>query len=291
MKKTKVLNSIFRFAAVMIVMCILPSGVFASENKPVFIPADNITEENFADVQAEMLDSISEQITELQSFYSGVSNASNASDLQKVLSSQRCVPHGTDMGPGKMNNGPCAMPGLFDFTMVENVTDDNYTEVQAKMVSSIGNLTETLNGQLESTTDENMSQGLSEQVSDLENLSSKISSASSAEELQNVVFTYLQTQATDSIKTEIEHLEAIASENKNATDGNTSENLNSRITELNGLMEDISGAESLEDLEEIMSSSHGKCGMGAIGPMQPRGDFPMNHGRMAENHATNSTEA
>ncbi|MDY0129319.1 MAG: hypothetical protein RBR63_03915, partial [Methanosarcina vacuolata] len=90
---------------------------------------------------------------------------------------------------------------------------------------------------------------------------------SSAEELQNVVFTYLQTQATDSLKMEIEHLEEMASESGNTTDENMSEDLSSRITELNSLMEDISGAESLEDLQEIISSAQGMPGMGAGSPM------------------------
>ncbi|MDD2637084.1 MAG: hypothetical protein PHW82_16455, partial [Bacteroidales bacterium] len=74
--KTKVLNSIYRFTAVMIVLCILPVGAFASENKSAFTPGENITDENFTVVQAEMLDSISEQISELQSFYTNVSEAS-----------------------------------------------------------------------------------------------------------------------------------------------------------------------------------------------------------------------
>jgi len=267
--KTKVLNSIYRFASVMIVLCILPLGAFASENKPAFTPGDNITDENFTDVQAEMLDSISEQISELQSFYTNVSEASSASDLQEVLSSQKCagIPHEMNMGPDGMNQVFCGMPGLFDVTKVENVTDDNYTEVQAEMVNSLGNMTETLNGQLDNTTDENMTAMFNEQVTDLENLSSEISSASSAEELQNVVFTYLQTQATDSLKMEIEHLEEMASESGNTTDENMSEDLSSRITELNGLIEDINGAESLKDLKEIMSSAQGMPGMGAGGPM------------------------
>lgn len=260
--KTKVLNSIYRFTAVMIVLCILPVGAFASENKSAFTPGENITDENFTVVQAEMLDSISEQISELQSFYTNVSEASSASDLQEVLSNQKFagMPNGMNMGPG-------GMPGLFDFAEVENVTDDNYTEVQAEMVNVLGNMTETLNGQLDNTTDENMTAMLSEQVTDLENLSSEISSASSAEELQNVVFTYLQTQATDSLKMEIEHLEEMASESGSTTDENMSEGLSSRITELNSLMEDISGAESLEDLQEIISSAQGMPGMGAGSPM------------------------
>ena len=291
--KTKVLNSICRFAAVMVVLCILPSGALASENKPAFTPGENITEKNFANIQAEMLDSISEQISNLQSFYNNVSKASNASELQDVLSSQRCagMPHGMNMGPGGLNHGPYGMLGLFEISQVENVTDDNYTDVQAEMVSSLGNMTEMLNSQLDNTTDENMTKMLNEQVTDLENLSSKISSASSASELQNVVFTYMQTQATDSIEMEIGHLENMANETENTTDENMSENLSSRITGLNGLTEDIKGANSLADLKEIMSSSQAIPGMGVGDQMQHGGNCLMGPGRIPKNNVENNTEA
>jgi len=241
--KTKVLNSIYRFSAVMLVLCILPSGAFASENKPAFTPVDNITDENFADVQSEMLASINEQIAELQSFYTNVSEASDTSELQEVLSSNMpangCRPDGMNMGPGGMNQGPCGMPGLFGFTQVENVTDDNYTDVQAEMVDVLGNMTELLNSQLDNTTDENMTEMLNEQITKLETLSSEISAASGAEELQDVVFTYIQIQAVDSLEMEIGHLKEMEGNSENITDENMSESLSSRITELNGLIEDV----------------------------------------------------
>jgi hypothetical protein len=272
---TKLFNSISRVAAVLMVLCIIPSGAFASENKPAFAPAENITDENYADVQADLLDSLSEQIAELQSFYTNVSEASDASELQEVLASQKPANggghDGMNMGPGGMDQGPGGMPGLFGFAQVENVTDDNYTDVQASMVDFLGNMTEMLNGQLDNTTDENMTGMLNEQITELETLSTDISAASSAEELQNVVFTYMQTQAVDSLEMEIEHLEARVSESENTTDDNMTENLSSRITELTARIDDINGAESLEDLMGIMSSSRGMPGMGVGGPMQHGG--------------------
>lgn len=60
MKNTKLFNSISRVAAVLMVLCIIPSGAFTSENKPAFAPAENITDENYVDVQADLLDSLSE---------------------------------------------------------------------------------------------------------------------------------------------------------------------------------------------------------------------------------------
>jgi len=116
MKMTKSLKSISRFATVLMVLCILPSGAYAAENSSKFVPAQNITEENFTDVQADILDSISEQIANLQSFYTNVSETSNASELQKVLLNQTqangCGPDGKHRGPEGMNQGPCGMPGL-----------------------------------------------------------------------------------------------------------------------------------------------------------------------------------
>lgn len=304
MKMTKLLKSISRFATVLIVLCILPSGVFAAENNPKFVPAQNLTDENFTDVQANILDSISEQIAELQSFYTNVSETSNASELQEVLSSQApangCGPDGMNRGPGEMNQGPCGMPGLFNLDQVENVTDDNYTDVQTEIVNSIGNTTEMLNKQLENNTDENMTEMLNEQITELEDLSTNVSEASSAAELQEVVLTSMKTQAVDSIENEIEHIEAKVSESEITTDdinGNVTE-LNDKITELTTLKDDINAAESLEDLKEIMFSSQGMPGMDhGMGhgmcpeqnPMQHGDNF--GHGRMPENSTDNSTEA
>lgn len=311
MKMTKSLKSISRFATVLMVLCILPSGVYAAENSSKFVPAQNITEENFTDVRADILDSISEQITELQSFYTNVSETSSASELQEVLLNQVPAkgcggPNGKHRGPEGMNQGPCGVPGLFNLDQVENITDDNYTDVQTKIVNSIGNMTEMLNKQLENTTDENRTEMINEQITELEDLSTNVSAASSATELQEVVLTHMKTQAVDSIEIEIEHIQARVSESENRTD-DSNENateLNDKITELTTLMDNIDAAESLEDLEEIMSSSQGMPRMGPrIGPgmgygmgpeqnpMQREGNFPMCPGRMPENSTDNSTEA
>ncbi|WP_269852187.1 hypothetical protein [Methanosarcina horonobensis] len=160
------------------------------------------------------------------------------------------------------------------------------------MVDALENMTEMLNSQLDNTTDENMTEMLNEQITELETLSSEISAASGAEELQDVVFTYIQAQAVDSLEMEIGHLEEMVSNNENSTDENISESLSSRITELNALIEEINGAESLEDLMELISSSEGMPGMGVRGPMQHGGsDCPMGPGKIPENSADNSTEA
>jgi hypothetical protein len=151
--RIKLLTSIMRIVGVLMIVSIIPSCAFASENNsPNQIsdmrlePISNLTAENFANVQTSILDSISKQITELQSFYTNVSEASNATELKEVLSSHR--PSNEFMGPGEMNMGPGHMPmgpiemNGFNLDTVANVTDDNFTDVQKEIVDSLGNTTE-----------------------------------------------------------------------------------------------------------------------------------------------------
>jgi len=239
---------------------------------PIYNVTSNVTEENFTDVQTSMLDSISKQITELQSFYTNISEASNATELKEILFSHRpkneCMgPAGMNMEPCQMNIEPCQMNG-FNLDAVANVTDDNLTDVQTEIVDSLGNMTDMLNDQLNDTNisqDSNRTEEINERITELQSLSTEVSEASTAAELKEVVFTYLQTQTVDSIDKEIEHLQAKVSECEN-TSGNTTE-LSSRITELTTLKDKVSGAESLEDLKTIISSSNGVLGMG--GKMRP----------------------
>lgn len=262
-------------------------------NCSVFGPAENITDENFTEIQAEMLDSITDRITELQNMYTNVSEASTAEELKQVLlaerqaNAERAGPFERNGFPGKMC-GPCLLK-------VENVTSENFTDVQAEIVDSIGNMTDMLNEQLNNTNDENMTAMLNERITELEGLSTNVSEASSAAELQEVVLTYMKTQAVDSIGKEIEHIEARVSESENSTDDideNVTE-LKNRITDLTALIEDINASESFDDLREIISSEM-RSGKGPVqegmDPVQHRGGC----GKMPECHGfqqKNNTEA
>lgn len=300
----KALKSISRVAMVLIVLSIIPSGAFASENSilsnstaPRYDPrscqAGNITDGNFTEVQTNILNSISKKITELQNFYSDVSKVSNASDLQKVLSSYRqadeCM--GLDerhRGPDEMNNRS-RMSKLFGLNQVENVTDANYTDVQTEITDSLGNMTKMLKSEqtrLKEAGEDNRAEELGERITDLQNLSSNVSEASTAVELQNVVFTYMKTQAVDSLKKEVEHLQIKVSDSKN-----TSDKISSRITELNGLIENINGTKSLGDLKDIMSSSQEIPGMDRDDPMHHGDcDCPIGPSKTQDNSNYNSTE-
>lgn len=238
-------------------------------------PAENITEENFGEVRTTILDSITGRIAELQSMYANVSEVSDAEELQEVLLAERQV-NDERTGPYEKNGFPgrICVPCL---CKVENVTDDNLTDIQTEIVDSTGNITGMLSEQLENTTDENMTAMLKEQITELEELSTDVSKASSAAELQEVVLTYVKTQAVESIDKEIEYVgarisEARISENENSTHGNVTE-LNNKITEFTALIEDIEGAESFEELREIMSAGM-KSEKGLL-----EGKGPMNEGK------------
>jgi hypothetical protein len=276
-KKLKALNSISRILAVLIVLFIVPSCALASENKPVFSHGGNITAANFTDAKSNILDSISNQITELKELYANVSEANNATELQTVLANHMPItgcmgPSGIDKGPGQMNG--------FNLDAVANATDDNFTDVQTKIVDSLGNMTSMLNDQLNDTNvsnDCNRTTEINARIAEIQNLSTKMSEASNATELKEVVLTSMKTQTVESIDKEIEHLQTQINDSKN-TSGNTTE-LNSSITELTTLKEKINAAESLDSLKEILSSSHGIHGIGGLmGPEEHRENGPgMDH--------------
>lgn len=284
--KKRSLKPISRFSAVMLVIYILPSEAFASENKPSPDPTaeniteeniteeniaeENITEENFADAHVEKLDSINnsinEQIAELQSFHTNLSEsseASGASVIQEGLSNKmpanRQDPDAINVEPCRMDRETGGMLRLFGFSKVESLTDDNYTDVQAEMVDFLGNMTEIIGDQLTDTTDESMTETANEQITELEALSSEINTASCAKELQDIILTYAKTQTVESLEMEIEYLEEMEKEMKSKSESITDENMSKghrrSIVELNALIEEIKGAESLENLMKIIYSS------------------------------------
>jgi hypothetical protein len=298
--RLKSLNSISRVAVVLMILSIIPSCAFASENGTQTNSTNqaydlkfghasgllgSITGENFTDVKAFILDSISKRIAELQSLYTDVSKASNVSDLQEVFSNHRQAneckgPDGMNIGFGRMHRGSCGING-FNLDRIDNLTEENFTGVQTEMLNSLQNMTSALKYRQTKLVEagmDNRTEELNARINELQNLSTELSKASTATELKEVVFTYTQTKAVDSIDKEIEHLQAKVNESQNTGNGNiTDEQLSSRITELTALKENINKAESLEDLKNVMASSkdlfrigarenimhhrgHGRCG-------------------------------
>jgi hypothetical protein len=268
----KVLKSISRFVMVLIVLSIIPSGSLASENATLTnstdliyepgphspCPEGDISEENFTEVQLDMLDSISKRITELQTLYSEISKVSNASDLQKVLSSDRHTNEGMGYGrrhmePDEMQIEPDGRHGFCPI-LLENVTDENFTDVQAVILDSLQNMTERVEAaqtRLTEADESSRAEELNKKITEIQDLYTEASEASTAAELKEVLFTHEQAKALDSIENKIELLRARVNESGNVSD----KQLNSRITELTALMEDIKGAESFDELKEIMYSA------------------------------------
>jgi len=327
--KKQAVKSAASFAVVLMVLSIIPSGAFALENGTTtqsdstnedefgkmmpgglrhggagldgmrgmgFGPALNVTEENFADIQAEILNSITEKIAELQSKYDNVSEASSAEELQEVLLADRPA-NAEGAGFGEKNGFPCEMYGPYLFE-IANLTDENFTEVQTKLLDSLQNMTEQLEEiqtKLEEAGEDDRAEELNEKIAELQNLYADVSEASTAAELEDVIFDYLQTQTVDSLEREIEILNSRLTEDENATD----EQLEDRIEELTALIADVEGTESLDELREIMSSEmkNGKDPMQRGGPMQRegkmqggRGNMPIRPENMAENGTDNKTE-
>ena len=147
--KKQAVKSVAGFAVVLMVLSIIPSGAIASENATYadqinsangkgsgkmmsggmrhwaegpdgmrgmgFCPAENITEENFTEVQTEVLNSITEKIAELQSLYNNVSETSTAEELQEVLLAERQA-NAEGAGPCGKNGFPdkCADPASLE---------------------------------------------------------------------------------------------------------------------------------------------------------------------------------
>lgn len=265
----KALKSISCFVMVLIILSIIPSGALGSENAtmsnsnyPVYGPGScqggNITEGNFTEVQAALLDSISKKIVKLQTLYSEVSNVSNASDLQKVLSDYRHTNEG--MGPAgryrshdEIQIGSGGMQGFYPHAL-ENMTDENFTYIQTEMLNSLQNMTEKLENaqaRLTEAGESDRAEELNEKIAGIQNLYTEVGEASTAAELKEVLFSYEKAQAVDSLEKKIEFFKARVNENENRSD----ERLNSRIAELTSLKEKIKGADSFSELKEIMHSS------------------------------------
>lgn len=268
----KVLKLISRFAMVLIILSVIPSGTFASENVNMknstdliydpgpcpSYPSGNINEENFTEVQADMLDSISKRITELQTLYNEISKFSNASDLQKILSRNRQANEGIGneerhMEPDKMQT---EHDGKYEFCLIllENVTEENFTDVKAIILDSLQNMTERTEAaqtRLMEAGESSKAEELNEKITEIRDLYTEVSEASTAAELKEILLNHEQAKALDSIEEKIELLKSRVNDSGSVSD----EQLNNRITELRALIEDIKGVKSFDELKKIMRSS------------------------------------
>jgi hypothetical protein len=242
-----------------IVLGIAPSFAFALENNHMENGMyGNVTSGNFTVMKAMELDSLSKQISILQGIYANVSNASNASELQQaMLTHMMMLSPYPQMCVNRMNIG-----AGFNLATVANVTDANFTDVQAGLLGSIQNVTAILKNQQnlsEANNNSNMTTKIGDRIANLQSLSNQVNSTTNAIELQGVVLTYAQTQLTNSIDMKITKLQQIEN-NMNANDTNMAM-LDYKIANLTALRGNINNTTSIGGLKEIMSSFHPMLGM------------------------------
>jgi 23S rRNA U2552 (ribose-2'-O)-methylase RlmE/FtsJ len=233
----KVIKLISRFAMVLIILSIIPSGGFASENKNLTnltdlsydpgscpsYPAKNMDEENFTDIQADMLDSTSKRITELQTLYSEVSKVSNASDLQKVLSGNRQA--NKNMENNEKHIEPDEMQTEIDekygfcLILLENITEENFTDVKAVITDSLQNMTEmteTAQIRLTEGCESSKAEELNEKITGIRDLYTEVNEASTAAELKEILLNHEQAKVLNSVEKKIELLKSRVNESENA---------------------------------------------------------------------------
>jgi hypothetical protein len=243
-----------------IVLGIVPSFAFASENNHTENETyGNVTSGNFTVMKAMELDSLSKQISMLQGIYANVSNASNASELHQAMYTHiMMLSPNTHMFVNWMSIG-----AGFNLVTVANVTDENFTDVQAGLLSSIQNMTAELQNQQnrsEAINDSYMTAQIGDRITNLQNLSDQVNSTTNATELQGVVLTFAQTQLTNSIDMKITKLQQIEN-NTSANDTNMA-TLDYKIANLTSLRGNINNTTSIGGLMAIMSSFHPMIGMG-----------------------------
>jgi hypothetical protein len=262
-KKSRAISCIL---IMFVVLGIVPSFAFASENNLTEnVMYGNFTSGNFTVMKAMELNSLSTQISMLQGIYANVSNASNASELQQAMfTHMMMLSPNTQMCFNRMNIG-----AGFNLATVANVTDSNFTFVQAELLGSIQNVTASLQNQQnlsEGNNNSNMIALIGDRIANLQNLSDQVNSTTNATELQGVVLIFAQTQLTNSIGMKITKLQQIEN-NMSANDTNMAM-LDYKKENLTALEGNINNTTSIGGLIAIMSSLH---------PMLGMGDRPMMH--------------
>jgi hypothetical protein len=256
----KISHAISCILMMFIVLGIVPSFAFALENNHTEnVMCGNVTSGNFTAMKAMELDSLSTQISMLQGIYANVSNASNASELQQAMFTHiMMLSPNTQMCVNRMNIG-----AGFDLATVANVTDANFTDVQAELLGSIQNVTNMLQNKQnwsEANNNTNMTAQIGDRIANLQNLSDQVNSTTNATELQGVVLTFAQTQLTNSIGMKITKLQQI--ENNMSANNTNMAMLDNKIANLIALKGNLSNTTSIGGLMAITSSFRPMLGMG-----------------------------
>jgi hypothetical protein len=255
----RILKAISGVLLVLMVTSIIPSLAFAADNSTApnqwgfhhggFLVGD------FATVKAKVLDFLNNEISRLQGISANVSAANNMTELQAALGRDKVSPR-----PHVMNidsNGfAFAVGGGFRLNEIVNVNDTTYPTVKANMVSSLQNMTATLQNQENKATANNntlRATQIANKIAVLQNLTNQINTTTDAAGLQDVALTFMKGQFDDAINKQVAQLQ---NKENNTTDANVTANINTRIANLKTLETNINNATSLSALQTVLSSSN-----------------------------------
>ena len=255
----RILKAISGVLLVLMVTSIIPSLAFAADNSTApnqwglhhggFLVGD------FATVKANVLDFLNNEISRLQGISANVSAANNMTELKAALGRDRVSPR-----PHVMNidgNGfALATGGGFRLNEIVNVNDTTYPTVKANMVSSLQNMTATLQNQENKATANNntlRATQIANKIAVLQNLTNQINTTTDAAGLQDIALTFMKGQFDDAINKQVAQLQ---NKENNTTDANVTSNINTRIANLKTLETNINNATSLSALQTILSSSN-----------------------------------
>ena len=241
---TKSVKSIACFAVVLMTLSIIPSGAFAADNGTV---ASDVAANGTREMRCPMMGG------DMGPRGNGTHNGTDG------------MP---EMGPGGFDGG-C----MIDLASLEAADEDNFSEIQAEILERLSKQIEWIsnppempemsgNNTKEDVDDEALeamqearSEAQAEKLDELNSFYEEIENAGSLDELRSIVLSQEKEKMSDSIDKQIEKLENM----KENLDSNKNENvtedlLDETIDDLQDLQEQLSSAESSEDLKEIRES-------------------------------------
>ncbi|MCQ1534930.1 hypothetical protein FTO70_04340 [Methanosarcina sp. KYL-1] len=239
---TKSVKSIARFAVVLMVLSIIPSGAFAAD--------DGTSADDTA-----------------------AADGTNNMRFEKMM---RGMGPGADGGRGMPGMGPAGISGkgMIGTVALEYADEDYFPEIQAAMLECLGQQIERMNDQPEMPEEKELPEGVDEEaaearaearaeaqaerLAELNALYDEIEGAGNLDDLKAIAFSHAKEGMSDAIDREIgrfetmtENLDSIENENI------TKELLAETIEDLQALQEQVDSAEDSEALMSIGEALRG----------------------------------
>ncbi|MDD3042872.1 MAG: hypothetical protein PHV51_03160 [Methanosarcinaceae archaeon] len=222
--KTKSLKAFGGFALVLMVLSIIPSGAFAAEETTVAEDSDI---------------------------------ARNG----KMVGNMRAAKGMDGMQGMQKMSGNTQMPAGMGLVLLEDLNEENFTDVQAIILEQLDNRIDRLNemkARCLENDNEDMAKELDAKLVLLESFYKEVEGATSAEALEKIIFDHVKENKLESLEEQIEKLEKMKTELKGSEDEDRAtkleEQLGEQISKLQARYEAISGAEDLDALKEVKFS-------------------------------------